>query len=365
MSRTSRSHAHKKKSHGKFLFILIAILAVLVLAGGYFTISLGPVDRSDDTTITVEIPMGTGASGVVEILNENGLIKNLFCAKVKTKLGGYNNLQANTYMFSKSMGFNEIMKAINTGDFDYVSKETVTLKDGMRLDQLAEEMSEQLPYSKDEIMKVWNNKSYIKELIGKYWFLTDEILDDDIIYPLEGYLYADTYFITTEDPSIKEFTEMCLDRMDTELSSRKAAISKSKFSVHELLTLTSIVTKESRAEDQSHVAGVFMNRLDQGMSLGSDVTVCYIYQEDRVELKVSQLENDSPYNTRKHAGLTPGPICSIVGDAIDATLNYDKTDDIFFFADEDGVVHYFKTNAEFEKGLEDIEMLKDDEDIDE
>ena len=362
MSRTTVKRSSGRNSIQKSLKLILIILAALVLFGGLYTMQLGPVDRHDDTEIMVEIPTGSGASAIVDILNANGLVKNRFCAKINSRIGHYNSLQANTYMFSKSMSFRKMMRVINEGDFDYISKETVVLKDGMRLDQLAESMSEQLPYSKDEIMAVWNDKSYLKTLIKKYWFLTNDILDSDIIYPLEGYLYADTYFITTDNPSIKEFTEMCLDRMDAELSERKDAIEKSEFSIHQLLALTSIVTKEARAEDQAHVAGVFMNRLDQGMSLGSDVTVCYIYQEDRVELKVSQLENDSPYNTRKHAGLTPGPICSIIGDAIDATLNYEKTEDLFFFADVDGVVHYFKTNAEFEEGLANIEMLKDDED---
>lgn len=104
-----------------------------------------------------------------------------------------------------------------------------------------------------------------------------------------------------------------------------------------------------------------MNRLNSGMSLGSDVTVCYIFQEDRVELKVSQLESDSPYNTRKVAGLPPGPICQVVADAVDAVLNYEASDDIYFFADEDGVVHYYKTQADFEQGIEDEGLLKDDD----
>ena len=181
------------------------------------------------------------------------------------------------------------------------------------------------------------------------------------MFPLEGYLYADTYFVTEDSMTIEGFTDMCLIRMDEELSARQADIEASGFSVHELLTLTSIVTKEARADDQPRVAGVFMNRLDQGMSLGSDVTVCYIFQEDIVELKVSQLESDSPYNTRKVAGLPPGPICQVIGDAIDAVLHYEQSDDLFFFADEDGVVHYYKTQADFEQGIEDEGLLKDDD----
>lgn len=350
----------KKKKSGKGIWIFILILAILVAGGGWYTLGLRAVEPGSEEEVVVEIPQGTGASMIVEILDEAGLVRNKTCAKINARIGGYKDLQANTYIFTKGMAFNEIMKAIDGGNFDYVSKESIEVKDGARLEQVAAAMAEQLPYSAEEIMSVWNDKSYVQTLIDRYWFLTDAVLDKDVMYPLEGYLYADTYYVT-DGMTIEDFTEMCLDRMDKELTARKDAIKASDFSVHELLTLTSIVTKEARSEDQAKVAGVFMNRLDQGMSLGSDVTVCYIYQEDRVDLKVSQLENDSPYNTRKHAGLPPGPICQVVGDAIDAVLNYEKSDYLFFIADEDGVVRYSKDEAGHEQNVDDYGLVKDEE----
>lgn len=351
----------KKKKGCRGLFLLILVLAILVAGGGYYTLGLMPVDPSSEEKVVVEIPNGSGASAIVDILDEAGLVKNRFCAKVNGRIGGYNSLQANTYIFSPSMSFKEIMGAINEGSFDYISKESVEVKDGARLQQVAEAISEQLPYSADEILAKWSDKAYLNELIDRYWFLTDEILDEDIMYPLEGYLYADTYFVTTDNSDIEGFTEMCLDRMDEELSERRGAIEASGFTVHELLTLTSIVTKEATAEDQAGVAGVFMNRIDQGMSLGSDVTVCYIFQEDRVDLKVSQLESTSPYNTRKYAGLPPGPICQVVGDAIDATLNYEKHDYLFFIADENGIVRYSTDQAGHESNIDEHGLVQDED----
>ena len=351
----------KKKNKSGCLLILILVLAILVGFGGYYTMGLRPVDPYSEEEVVVEIPSGSGASAIVEILDEAGLVKNKFCAKVNSRIGHYNSLQANTYIFSPSMSFQEIMKAINTGDFEYISKETIEVKDGARLQQVAEAISEKLPYTADEIMEKWSDKAYLNELIDRYWFLTDDILDKDIMYPLEGYLYADTYFVTSDSEDIEGFTEMCLDRMDSELSERKGAIDSSGFSVHEILTLASIVTKEAMAEDQAGVAGVFMNRLDKGMSLGSDVTVCYIFQEDRVDLKVSQLESDSPYNTRKVAGLPPGPICQIVGDALDATLNYEKHDYLFFIADENGIVRYSTDEAGHESNIEEHGLVQDED----
>ena len=357
----ARPKKKKKKRGCGCLVLLILVLAILVGAGGYYTLGLRPVDPTSDEKVIVEIPNGSGASAIVDILDEAGLVKNKFCAKVNSRIGGYNSLQANTYVFSPSMAFNEIMKVINTGDFEYVSKESIEVKDGARLQQVAEAMAEQLPFTAEEILAKWSDQQYLSELIDRYWFLTDEILDKDIMYPLEGYLYADTYFVTTDNSDIEGFTEMCLDRMDEELSERRPAIDASGFTVHQLLTLTSIVTKEATADDQAGVAGVFINRLDQGMSLGSDVTVCYIFQEDRVDLKVSQLESTNPYNTRKYAGLPPGPICQVVGDAIDATLNYEKHDYLFFIADEQGIVRYSTDEAGHESNIDEHGLVKDED----
>lgn len=350
----------KKKGCGPFLMILILVLAILVACGGWYTLGLRAVEPGSEEEVVVDIPNGSGASMIVELLDDAGLVRNKTCAKINAKIGGYNSLQANTYIFNKGMSFQQIMKIINTGDFEHLSKESVEVKDGARLTQVAEAIAGQLPYSSEEILAKWNDKEYLNQLIEKYWFLTDDILGKDVMNPLEGYLYADTYYITSGNDDIEGFTEMCLDRMDTELSARKDQIEASGFSVHEFLTLTSIVTKEATSSDQAAVAGVFMNRLDQGMSLGSDVTVGYIFDIDRVELKQSQLESDNPYNTRKFAGLPPGPISTVIGDAMDAVLNYEKSDDLFFFADENGKVHFYKNSDDFYQGIEDIGLLKDD-----
>ena len=344
-----------KKKQKPFVFAGLAVLFILVLVLGFYTMGLRSVDSKDTNNITVNIPVGTGASGVVYILDDAGLVRNTLCAKVNARIGGYNSLQANTYVFNKSMSFPEMMRAINTGDFNYISKQSINIIAGYRIPQVAEAMAAELPYSQKEILKKWSDKKFLKELINDYWFLTKDILDDDILYPLEGYFYADTYFITDENSSIEEATRMFLDRMDKELTSRKDGIKELGFSVHEFLTLTSIVTKEGGDidEDLPTVAGVFMNRLKEGMSLGSDVTVNYIYQEDKVNLKQSQLNNDSPYNTRKHAGLPPSPICAVLNSRMDAVINYADTDYLFFYGCPDGAVIFSKTQAEHDKAAAD------------
>ena len=96
------------------------------------------------------------------------------------------------------MGLKEILSAINTGDFNYLSKNQITIIEGSTLPQAAASIAEKLPYSAEEIMAVWNDRDYLNELIDEYWFLTDEILDDGIMFPLEGYLYPEPYIVTDE-----------------------------------------------------------------------------------------------------------------------------------------------------------------------
>lgn len=342
---------------GKFkLIFIIAIILVVVITGGlfFYLSGLGAVDSDNEEPVTVNIPSGSGASYIVEILDENGLVKNKTCAKINARIGGYDSLQANTYIFNKSMTVPEMFKAINTGDFNYLSKEKLTVREGLTIPQVAEAIAIELPYSKDEIIKKWSDKAYLKELIGQYWFLSDDILDSDIKYPLEGYLYPETYFITEENPSIESITSMMLDMMDTQLTSIKGELESNKYSIHELLTLASIVEKESSnvSDAMPEVAGVFINRLDKGISLGSDVTVNYIFEKDGVELTMSQLDSDNKYNTRKFTGLPPGPICSVNIKAIDSVLNYKDTEYMFFYATPEGEIIFSKTVEEHNKAVE-------------
>lgn len=346
------------------VIVIILLAVVLISAGGLFFYlnGLGAVDSADKDKVTVTVPPGSGASAIVSILDDAGLVKNSACARINARIGSYNSLQANTYIFSRSMTLPEMMKVINTGDFDYISKTSFQLKEGFRLTQCAAALAEVTPYTQKEIMDKWDDKAYVKELIGKYWFLTDDVLSDEIMHPLEGYLFPDTYLITETDPSIESVTELALNEMDKMLTERKQTIEASQFSVHEFLTLASIVTKEGCAtdEDAAHIAGVFVNRLTEGMALGSDVTVCYIFDEDRVNLKVSQLDSDSPYNARKFEGMIPGPISTVPAVAMDGVLNYQKTKDLFFYAGPDGTIYYNETNEGHDKDVAEHPWTEED-----
>lgn len=347
--------AAKKSSNLKTIFIVVLIVFILITGGSFVYLNgLGPVDRSNEETISVQIPEGSGGSYIIEILDENGLIKNKTIAKIQVRIGGYNSLQANTYMFSPSMSTTEMLKAINTGDFEYLSKQTMTIREGLTIPQVAEAIAAELPFTKEELINKWADKDYLKQIINDYWFISDDILNSDIKYPLEGYFYPETYFITDENPTIESITTMMLDMMDTQLSTIKTDMGETDYSIHQLLTLASIVEKESSnvADAMPEVAGVFINRMNKGMSLGSDVTVNYIFEKDGVELTMSQLNSDSKYNTRKFAGLPPSPICTVNLNAINSVLHYQETENMFFYATPEGEIIFSKTVEEHNKAVE-------------
>ena len=308
----------------KTLLIIIGIVVVLLTVGMFFYLTgIGAVDSKSDKDVSVTIPQGSGAAAIVKILDEKGLVRNTLCAKIHARIGGYDSLQANTYVFSKSMSLPEMMKAINEGDFDYVSRQQFTVVEGATVLQAAEAMAKELPFTKDEILAAWADKTYLNKLINKYWFLTDEILADGIMYPLEGYLYPETYFVTSEDPSIEEVTTMMLDHTDKVLTKRKSDIKKMDMTVHQFLTLSSVVENESLfKKDRPKIAGVFINRLNKNMPLQSDITVLYALQEKRVAVTNKDLQVDSKYNTYKNTGLPVGPVCSPSADTMDDVLNY-------------------------------------------
>ena len=181
------------KLKGLFIVILIVVVA---FSGGLFAYlnGIGAVDPGNEEDVTVVIPEGSGASAIVGVLDEAGLVKNSTFAKINARIGGYNSLQANTYVFNKSMTLPEIMDVINTGDFNYISKSSFRVAEGARLTQCADALAEIVPHSSEEILAVWDDEAFVREMIDKYWFLTDDVLDEDIIHPLEGYLFPDTYY---------------------------------------------------------------------------------------------------------------------------------------------------------------------------
>ena len=345
----------------KKIFGIIGALVELIVITGiglviFYNSSLSAVgDEKDKVTIVIE--NGTSSRGVVDKLYEANLVKNKYCGYIYLKLNKELMLQAGTYELDRGMSFQEIMEKINNGEALENSID-VTFIEGKRLVNYVKVISDNFPYTEDEILAKLSDKVYLQELIDDYWFLTDEILNDNLYYALEGYLYPDTYRFNKES-TIDTIVRKMLNETDKVLSEYKT-VTKNDYTIHEILTMASIVELEgSNSNDRAGVAGVFFNRLEGGWSLGSDVTTYYAARVEMSERDLWQYEIDevNHYNTRPAAmaGKLPvGPICSPSKDSISATMKPTKHDYYFFVADKNGKTYFTKTNAEHNATIADL-----------
>lgn len=354
----------KKGGIGKVILTIFIILILLaVIAAGivymWYTSSLKPVNTEKTENIAVEIEAGTGTVGIAQVLKQNNLIHDEMAFKIYCKLNKVNNLQAGKYEFNQSMSVEEIIKYLQTGKV-IVTEINIMFPEGKNMRSIAKTIESKTNLSYDEIMEVFASKEYAKELIGEYWFLTDEILAEDIYYPLEGYLYPDTYTFESVDVSLDTIIKTLLNQTDKVLSQYQVEIEAKGYTIHQFLTLASVVENEGLStKDRKGIAAVFLNRMKKNMPLQSDVTTYYAFKIDMGErdLTAKELNTYNKYNTRgpNMEGLIPiGPISNVSESSIEATLNPLDSTAIFFVADKNGKVYFTSTNAEHEKVIQDL-----------
>lgn len=339
----------------KILLILILLVIVAVI-GVYFwyTSSLEAVNENNKEVKTVKIESGKGTVGIAQILKENNLIKSDLSFKIYCKINNITKLQAGEYELDSTMSVEQIIKKMEAGEI--VKKEIkIMFPEGKNIRKIAKIIEENTNNTYKEVMDILESKTYAKEMIEKYWFLTDEILDSNIYYPLEGYLYPNTYTFKNADVKVEEIIEKMLNQTDKVLSKYQMEISSKGYTVHKFLSLASVVENEgTNTVDRQGIAGVFSNRIKKGMALQSDVTTYYAFKIDMGErdLTAKELNTFNKYNTRgpKMEGEIPvGPISNVSESSIEATLKPTNIDALFFVADKNGKVYFTKTNEEHEQ----------------
>lgn len=345
----------------KIVLVLFLIIIIVVIAGfAWYNLSIKPV-QTESEKVVVEIEYGSGISSIADKLESSGVIKNATAFKIYCKVNNRTLIKAGKYEFDKNMTIDQILSMVEQ---ENIIDETVTITfpEGKNIKWIAAIIAENTNNTEDDVYALLENEEYIDSLIEKYWFITKDIKDDEIYYCLEGYLYPDTYIFTDENVTVQSIFEKMLDKMNTVITPYKEEIEDGDYSVHEILTLASVVELEAKnEEDRAGVASVFINRLNRNMALQSDVTTYYGLQlaMDERELTTQELNENNGYNTRASsmAGEIPvGPICIVSESSIKAVLNPDKTKNLYFVADKNGKVYFSETNDEHE---ETIQELKD------
>lgn len=317
---------------------MLVLLAMIFLGGFIYNYELSPVSR-DSEKVIVEIKEGSIYS-IGDTLYKEGLIRNTLIFKVYVKVNGVNSLKASTYELDKNMSLKEIIKVLEAGNGYNPDEITIIFKEGLNVRKIAKLVEENTNNSYDDFMKLMNDSDFIDKKIDEYWFLTDSIKNSKIYYPLEGYLFPETYAFLNKDVTVEDIVDTMLKEMGKVLEEYKDRIENSEYNIHELMTLASIVELEgASADDRASVAGVFYNRLHDGWVLGSDVTTYYYLKIDDFKQSLNGNKNlytcDNAYNTRctSFVGLPVGPISNPGKESIDAVINYKKHNYYYFVAD--------------------------------
>ena len=337
----ARRGAQKKSS--PVPMIIGTVVAVVVLAViAFFAVPavkglLGGEDASVTAgqQVTVTIPDGASGDTIASILSENHIVENPkdYYAAVK-KLNADMSLQPGTYSFTTLMDATKVVQQLIEGP--NAGSDALTVPEGLTVDQVADRVAQAYgSISKDDFL----NQAKASNYVNDYPFLKGAANDS-----LEGFLFPKTYSLGKK-PSADDVIRAMLDQFNTEYKSLDFAGCEAKIkerygvgmSDYDIINLASIVEREGlNAEQRAHVASVFYNRLagklDGLRYLNSDATMMYVTGG---EVTAADLQSDSPYNTYKHEGLPPTPICSPSLEALKATLEPTDSDDLYFYITQD------------------------------
>jgi UPF0755 protein len=309
---------------------VLLMVSVLVLAGGaaavWLLVGAGrPYKGYDGAEQFVEVPPGAGPASIGRRLAESGVIRDRVSFRVAlARSGQARRLQAGEYRFDRPMNTREVIDKIARGD---VFLRPITFPEGLTIRQMSEIYERETGGSKAEFLRAARNPALIRDI--------DAAAED-----LEGYLFPDTYALprsTTADQLVARMVTAFRDGLTPDLVQRATARG---LSVRELVTLASLVEKETaKAEERPVVAAVYTNRLRIGMGMQCDPTVIYALERAGKytgDLTREDLRFDSPYNTYRYAGLPPGPIASPGRASVEAAAAPAEVPYIYFVSRNDG-----------------------------
>lgn len=329
---------------------LLAIGIILLIIGGTYIYLSSPV--GGNRTVQFEVKEGDTLSTISVRLKESKLIKSPLFYKMYIKFKNSKALTVGVYELHTNMNVSKIVTTL-TGN-PSVKSTRITFKEGRNMRYIVSQITQHTTITENEIYALLKDKNYLTTLKKQYWFITDTVMDDQLYYSLEGYLYPDTYEFRGNS-TIKEIFAKMLDNMNVKITPYKALLQNGNYSLHQYLTLASMVELEATTlSDRSGVAGVFYNRLRNKMPLGSDVTTYYAAKVDMGErdLYKTELNAYNAYNTRNTGmvGKLPiGPVCNPSIMSIKAVLEPTISNNYYFVADKNKKVYFTTNNTEHNK----------------
>ncbi len=335
--------------------ILVVISALCIIIGcTVYKVNIGKVSNNSEL-IEFEVQSGQTFSTIGMELKKSNLIKSEFFYKLYIKLYKIKGLEAGKYLLSEDMGVEKIVETLQKGSTYNPDAITITFREGLGMRQIAEVIAKNTNHTEEEVLEKASDITYIDSLIKKYWFLNDHI-KEDTYYPIEGYLFPDTYQFLNRDVTVEEIFTTMLDQMGKKLQTIRVDIEESEYSLHEIMTLASMIQSEgNNIDDFGKMASVFLTRLSRKMKLQSCASAYYGDHKimGRNPFGDSYLKKNG-YNTYVVDGIPVGPISNPGMDAIEAVLHPSDTDYVYFASDKNMKVYFSKTLKEHETTIQQL-----------
>jgi UPF0755 protein len=327
------------------LFVLIVIF-VSAGVGGWVYTSLSTPHPHDKANQFIQIPRGTSPADIAEKLQSEGIIRSALVMQIYLRVNGESgDLKAGEYQFASPISPLQVIEELKKGE---ERTTRLTIPEGWTRFDIAKEIAEKFPQTPPmddkAVLALMDDTSLIKDI-------------DPGAKNLEGYLYPTTYNFPRETNAkqiVKTMVEQFKKIWKPEWNAQAQALGRSP---KDIVTIASLIETESKLENERPiVASVIYNRLAKNIPLGLDQTNVYIAKmQGRWDgtINVSDLNVDSPYNTRKYPGIPPGPISSPSEPALKAALNPAQTEYIFYVRDvtkDDGSHNFYSSAADFERG---------------
>ncbi|MBW3645311.1 MAG: endolytic transglycosylase MltG [Actinobacteria bacterium] len=331
---------HERRRGGRLLAaigIVVAVLLVATVAAGLWV--RGKIDPSGGPgeEVAVSIPEGTSTAGIAQLLADEGVVSDASAFRYYVRFKGGGPFQAGDYTLRQNSAMGDVVAALEEGPelvFD-----RLTVPEGLTLEEISERVEEIERFSSERFLEVAESGS----VRSRY--------QPEGVDSLEGLLFPDTYQLDAREDEEALVTRMVeqFDAVATNLGYERAE-EQVGLTPYEAIVVASLVESEARVpEDRAKISRVIHNRIEKDMLLQIDATVIYAMGGEPREggrVLFSDLETDSPYNTYKNPGLPPTPIAVPGRAALEAALNPEEGDWLYYVKYEEDGTHAFSTTNE-------------------
>lgn len=343
-----RRNKRSPLSNSMLYIVMVCTVSIVLAAVGWSLANDMLALNKDKVTATIVVDDENDFGSVVDQLKDNDIIKYKGLFRLFSALsGGSDKIAQGSYLVDTDMDYRAILNSLGSGSSSRVEV-SVTIQEGLTVRQIFELLEKEGVSTVEKLNDMAANHDYA------FSFLEDIPLGDP--NRLEGYLFPDTYnFYMGEDP--KYVINKMLVNFDSKVDdSMRQKIADKGYTIQELLTVASMIEKETDGTDRTTIASVIYNRLNNPGAgtagyLQVDATIQYVLPEGEIVSEEDYQTVNSPYNTYLNKGLPPGPIANPGLESIMAALNPESTNYYYYALGDDGVHHFFTSYSEHQAFL--------------